>query len=700
MEIGVVFLKSKFARRFFLIFIFCALAPTVAGMVLSYTKVVTQLEESSYLRLKREAQSYRLGLFDRLLRMEGGLQLIGKSINTNQQDYNIFTDNFEKELSLFFYGVTKYTDFKTSTPIVGHLEKNTLSEGLAEEIFASEKPFIFTKTHTGNTTDIFMGSHFSPEGEKPFILVGLLNPAYLWGIGFDPILPPMTGLLVFDKKGKMILTSENLSITSFQDLNKQMLGTDLRVFEFEIGKEQHLAASSNLFLEARFQKSGWKIVITQTREDIMSSIKDFKQIFPFVILFFLLLIVYLSIFFIRRGLEPLRKLKEGTKRIAKKDFSTTVSIESGDEFEELGTSFNEMAIKLDKQFNALTVLNEIETAILSSLDRGEILNIAMQSMRKIAHCDATFFFRYSILAKNHVKIFSLQQRRKQDLKVEYHQINKEEKKQLFTDLRFSSMDDMADAREMITKIAGTPFKTYLCLPITIKGAIHRTLVLAWKDEYQSTDDEIDQLRQISDQLAIALANSCLLEDMEKLAMGTIAALARTVDAKSKWTAGHSERVAVMAGGIARVMRLSEEVQSNIEKAGLLHDIGKIGIPSGILDKPGKLTKNEYLTIQTHPEIGAEILSPIEAYNEITPIVVQHHEKFDGTGYPEGLVGEEICLEARILALSDVWDALISTRPYREGWAQESAIKVIIEGSGSHFEPAVVDAFLTIINDKV
>ncbi len=698
MEIGVVFLKSKFARRFFLIFIFCALAPTIAGMVLSYNKVVTQLEESSYLRLKREAQSYRLGLFDRLIRIEGALQLVGKNINANQNDFSTFTDSFGKELSLLFTAITQHTDFHTSTSVIGHLEKDRLTNALTAELFSNDKPFIFTKSHPDNTTDIFMGSHIKLEGKKAFTLVGLLNPAYLWGIGADPILPPMTGLLVFDKKGEMILTSEDLSITSFRDLNKQILGDDLRVFEFEIDKEKHLAGTANLFLEARFQKSGWKVVITQTREDIMSSIKDFKRLFPFVVLFFFLLIVYLSIFFIRRGLEPLEKLKEGTKRIAQKDFSTTVNIESGDEFEELGKSFNKMAIKLDEQFNALTVLNEIERGILSSVDRTKILDIALQSMRNISNCDASFFLRHSTSSKSHVKVYSLQKRRKQDLQVEFHHISEEEKEQLFTNLRFSTMEDMTAARKFILKAAGSPFKSYLCFPLTIKGAIHRTLVLAWKNEHQSTDDEIEQLRQISNQLAIALANSTLLEDMEKLAMGTIEALARTVDAKSKWTAGHSERVAILASRIAKVMRLSEEDQLILVKAGLLHDIGKIGVSSFILNKPEKLTSDEYSEIQTHPEIGGKILAPIEAYKDITPAIIQHHEKFDGSGYPEGLSGEEIDIKGRILALADVWDALVSKRPYREGWGQESAIKVIIEGSGNHFDPAVVDAFLTVMDE--
>jgi putative nucleotidyltransferase with HDIG domain len=133
----------------------------------------------------------------------------------------------------------------------------------------------------------------------------------------------------------------------------------------------------------------------------------------------------------------------------------------------------------------------------------------------------------------------------------------------------------------------------------------------------------------------------------------------------------------------------------LQLSGLFHDIGKIGIPEYILDKPDRLTEEEYIIIKDHPRKGAEMLKPIRAYHEVIPIVAQHHEQYDGQGYPLGLSGGEIVLGARILAVADVFDALYSNRPYREGWEKARVISFLEEKAGSNFDPEVVKAFMMI-----
>jgi putative nucleotidyltransferase with HDIG domain len=132
------------------------------------------------------------------------------------------------------------------------------------------------------------------------------------------------------------------------------------------------------------------------------------------------------------------------------------------------------------------------------------------------------------------------------------------------------------------------------------------------------------------------------------------------------------------------------------RGGLLHDIGKIGIPLAILDKPGKLTDEEYAKVKDHSAIGAKILEPIKAYADIIPMVIQHHERYDGKGYPSGLAGQAIDINARILAVADVYDALISSRPYRQGWIEDKVITLLKNEAGRQFDPQVVEAFLGIL----
>jgi putative nucleotidyltransferase with HDIG domain len=146
------------------------------------------------------------------------------------------------------------------------------------------------------------------------------------------------------------------------------------------------------------------------------------------------------------------------------------------------------------------------------------------------------------------------------------------------------------------------------------------------------------VRGFSDHLAVALSNSDLIRELRDLNLGTLHALARTVDAKSPWTAGHSLRVAQVAGDIGEAMALSQGALDELQRAALLHDIGKIGVPSSILDKNGKLTEEEYDLVKRHPSLGARILAPVSAYASIIPAVEQHHERYDGKGYPNGVRG--------------------------------------------------------------
>ncbi len=189
------------------------------------------------------------------------------------------------------------------------------------------------------------------------------------------------------------------------------------------------------------------------------------------------------------------------------------------------------------------------------------------------------------------------------------------------------------------------------------------------------------------------------KELDQLNRGTLTALARTIDAKSKWTAGHSERVTQLAIKIGRVLALTQEELDNLHRAGLLHDIGKIGTPAELIDKPSKLTDEEYQIISEHPSLGERILEPLEAYAEVTPMVKQHHEWFNGKGYPEGLSGENINFGARIMAVADVYDALSSERPYRDAIEPGRVIEIIKEKSGNHFDPIVTEALFKVLKKE-
>jgi putative nucleotidyltransferase with HDIG domain len=151
--------------------------------------------------------------------------------------------------------------------------------------------------------------------------------------------------------------------------------------------------------------------------------------------------------------------------------------------------------------------------------------------------------------------------------------------------------------------------------------------------------------------------------------------------------------------IGKVLGLSREEIDTLHRGGLLHDLGKIGVPPEILDKPGKLTEEEEKIMRQHAELGARILEPISAYAEVIPMVLQHHERFAGAGYPDGLLGGAISFGARIFAVADTFDAMTSDRPYRKAFPKERAIEVIKQEAGKQFDPIMVDAFLKVMEQE-
>jgi response regulator RpfG family c-di-GMP phosphodiesterase len=178
-------------------------------------------------------------------------------------------------------------------------------------------------------------------------------------------------------------------------------------------------------------------------------------------------------------------------------------------------------------------------------------------------------------------------------------------------------------------------------------------------------------------------------------MNAVTALALALDAKDEYTSGHSGRVSEISVVLAKELGLHESAVENIRLAGLIHDIGKIGVKEAVLNKPGMLTPEEFEHIKTHPAIGERILKPIVEEKEILDMVRLHHERFDGRGYPDGLSGDQIPVGAAIMALADAFDAMTSDRPYRKSLGNAIAVEEIKKGSGTQFVPEVVEAFLRV-----
>ena len=253
-------------------------------------------------------------------------------------------------------------------------------------------------------------------------------------------------------------------------------------------------------------------------------------------------------------------------------------------------------------------------------------------------------------------------------------------------------------------IAGEDFVSYYGFPLFAKGVVKGVFEIFLRTALTPDAEWLEFNEALAGQAAIAVDNAMLVNDLlqsnSELVQSydtTIEGWSRALDLRDKETEGHTQRVTELAMHLARGMGIAEEELKHVRRGGLLHDIGKMGVPDAILLKPGPLTDEEWVIMRKHPTFAYEMLSPIAYLQLALDIPYCHHEKWDGTGYPRGLKGEQIPLTARIFAIVDVWDALRSDRPYRPAWTADQARENIVAGIGKHFDPEVVMAFLKMVD---
>ncbi|MFH1369073.1 MAG: HD domain-containing phosphohydrolase [Elusimicrobiota bacterium] len=238
-------------------------------------------------------------------------------------------------------------------------------------------------------------------------------------------------------------------------------------------------------------------------------------------------------------------------------------------------------------------------------------------------------------------------------------------------------------------------KAELFIPLFFSEKLIAILTLGDKKsgEYYNSS-ELRLLKTLANQAAIALSNAMSYDELKKNLLGTIEALSTAIEAKDDYTRGHSERVVKIAVEIAKEMSVSRDEIDILRYAGMLHDIGKIAIDDSILHKPSSLTRDEQRKIKDHPEIGENIIAPIKFLEDARQIIRNHHERWDGEGYPDRLVTEKIPVLSRILAVADAFDAMTSVRSYRPARCSGEAVEEIMKCAGSQFDPLVIEAFMT------
>ena len=388
---------------------------------------------------------------------------------------------------------------------------------------------------------------------------------------------------------------------------------------------------------------------------------------------------------LRTDLAPLTALRDGTRRLAEGDFAARVEIARPADLADLGDAFNGMARRIERQFNLLDAARSVAVAALAPTPRDE----------EVAR---TFVERTAGLVGDAEVVVVLHERPGPALV--FRGASRGGPVERFEAEHAAPLGLPATGSE------GEWVDLDQTLPFLRPG--HSGRHSRWRQlrhggRWLASVGIVDPgaaevpeasaalVDELGDQLAIALFRVRLMEDLERANWGALNALARAVDAKSSWTLGHSSRVAEIAAALALQVGWSEEEIRVVRRGCLLHDVGKIGVPGKVLDKPTRLDPAEIAMLRTHVEKGVRIIEPVEGLAEVLPIIAQHHERLDGSGSPKGLHGSEIHPQALLVAIADVFEALTAPRPYREALSGAAAEEYLTYNTGTLFAPQYVDA---------
>jgi response regulator RpfG family c-di-GMP phosphodiesterase len=361
-----------------------------------------------------------------------------------------------------------------------------------------------------------------------------------------------------------------------------------------------------------------------------------------------------------------------------------------------------------KQIDRLNSLRTIDVAI-SSLDVQNAMDVVLNEVISQLKVDAAAILLLQP-ETNHLVYSAGHGFRTAAIKTTRLPIGKGHAGQAAQDKRIIFIKDLRISNDSFTREKlhnEEGFVAYYVAPLISKGITKGVLEIFNRTPLHINMEWLNFLDTLSWQTAIGIDNSLLVEslrvsniDLEMAYNATIEGWSHALDLRDKETEGHSLRVTEMALELSSYFGMNNEQLINVKRGSLLHDIGKMGVPDNILLKPGPLTEEEWGIMRKHPQFAYELLTPISYLHQALDIPYSHHEKWDGTGYPRQLKGEEIPLAARIFAVVDVWDALTSERPYRPAWSREKAIEYIQTQSGVHFDPQVVEVFLeSIINSS-
>jgi HD-GYP domain-containing protein (c-di-GMP phosphodiesterase class II)/HAMP domain-containing protein len=684
--------QSKVAKRIVLLFVLCALVPVICLAVVASMQVTRELRQATRQRLHQTAKSFGIEILDQLRRLESDLMLVDETMVAGSIASPMDSPTLRHRLADRFTAIAVIAPNGATRTLLGSNPVVTAPSAAETSHLGEGKTVVRVLTGEQSTPRLLMMRRVAPS-ESTLLLSAEINSSFLMNA---ESVPPETDVYILGPSLTPMFVSPSAPPLRLDDaVRRAVAASATGEAEWSVDGETYAAQYWTLPIDFEFVAPELKIVASESRSDMLAPIRSSRLTFILVMVLSLWVVTFFALSQVRRSMVPLARLREGTQRLGRGDFDGRVEIRSGDEFEELAGSFNTMAGQLKRQFETLSAMAELDRSVLSSLDVETIVRGTLDRLPRLIGCDFMAVIVLGPTSNDHARAF-VSHSRDRSMPHEIACTVAPRTRATLAQWNILSITFENGVPDYLAAIVTPDWTAGVVFPLVFRERLVGILVIGDRQLTERSTEDLQHAKQLATQVGVALSNADLMQALDRLNVGTLSALARTVDAKSPWTAGHSQRVTQMAVDIGRTMGLSAKTLDDLARGGLLHDIGKIAVPTSVLNKEGPLTPEEFAVMKEHPRTGARILEPIPEYGHLIPIVLQHHEWFNGKGYPFGLAGEAIDLSARVLAVADVYDALTSKRPYREALSHERAISIIADHNGTQFDPQVVDAFFMML----
>ena len=681
--IRVEFLRTKVARRLFGLFVTLAVIPVTVLAVWSSVALLSELRSQALDTMAEQNAIAEQMIIDRLQRAEQDLLNV-RRLRSARIDLGALPASIEGVAIVTADGVQEESGRALDSPALDTEQEESLRNG---------EPVVVAQARTSGRSVLMAIPGDSTDSSR-----GVLWSALSVDSLFVSAIVAVDG---YNTANFCILDSESrpfICTTESASALPPMVpphGDSLRLhtddIELDFDGEQYLGKYREVYLSTVFDADPWAVAISESTASIYASADLFRSTHPIVIFIGLTTAVFSTVVIVRRMMDPLEQLTDGTRRISLRDHTARVSVESNNEFGELATSFNEMASRIGRQFDQLEAGRAIDQAALAAPDHAGPVGALLKGIGKV-------------MSSSHRSVLILDPGGGDAPELYWAKgaPSAPIESSVLVD-RGPVWPTAADSHILVQEWDDLPeiFRSsgftreslpVLVLPFVVHGERVGEVAAGGDAGRVFTDEDVDRARQLVDQAAVALNEVRLRRELAEMSWAALRALANTIDAKSRWTSGHSQRVTDLAVLLGQDLDLSAKDLDTLHRGGLLHDIGKIGIPATLLDLPRGLSAEQRMVMQSYTVIGARILEPIRAFQLMIPIVLHHHERWDGNGYPDGLAGDEIPEVARVLSVADVFDAMVSARPYRSAMTPDEVLDSIVSESGAQFDPRVVEAF--------